>query len=60
MKLNSYDWLSRPKYTHMIVMDPDGWDRMNYEESMKEELTEEEFLKRLNSSSVMIVNKKEK
>jgi hypothetical protein len=45
------DWLREPKYQDFIVMDPDGWDRKNYEASWAEEITEQEFNRRLLSST---------
>jgi hypothetical protein len=38
-----------------IIMDPDGWDRKNFDYSFKEErITKEEFYKRLSLSTVLI------
>jgi len=37
------------------VLDPDGWDRKNFEFSWNEELiTEEEFEKRLSTSTIIV------
>ena len=42
--------------TGQIVMDPDGWDRKNYEYSWhKEEISHEEFMKRLESSTTVTI-----
>ncbi len=39
----------------VVILDPDGWDRQNYDYSFNEELiTEEEFDKRLSVSTVMV------
>jgi hypothetical protein len=39
-------------------MDPDGWDRKNYEFSFnEEEITGEEFTSRLNRSTLMLTAK---
>lgn len=40
-------WLCEPQYRGIVVFDPDGWDRSNYEASWKEEITEDEFRARL-------------
>jgi hypothetical protein len=41
------------KYPNFFVMDPDGWDRKNYQFSWHEELiTRDEFEKRLVTSTV--------
>lgn len=49
----SKDWYeSMPEKGKIVIMDPDGWDRSNYEYSFNEELiTEEEFQRRLCSST---------
>ena len=54
-KKTSKDWYeSMPEKEKVVIMDPDGWDRSNYEYSFNEELiTEEEFHKRLCSSTCM-------
>ena len=39
----------------LIIMDPDGWDRTNYEFSFNEEMiTKEEFTRRLHMSTTII------
>jgi hypothetical protein len=46
----SKDWLAMNP--HIIVLDPDGWDRKNFEHSFNVELiTKEEFTNRLNVST---------
>lgn len=50
---SSYDWLAHPDYSHIMVMDPDGWDRSNYEASMEELITESEFQSRLMQSTIV-------
>lgn len=50
MKKTSAQWheMLETKYRGSYVMDPDGWDRKNYDYSFYEEkITEEEFWKRL-------------
>lgn len=47
------DWLKMPQYEGLIIYDPDGWDRKNYEVSWNEEITEEEFNRRLMLSTCM-------
>jgi hypothetical protein len=42
-----------PKEHELIILDPDGWDRKNYDYSYNEELiTKEEFKKRVSSSTI--------
>ncbi len=38
----------------IIVLDPDGWDRKNFEESWAEKISKEEFCHRLNMSTTQI------
>ena len=47
MMKSSFDWLNTPEFAGIVVVDPDGWDRKNYEASMTELITCEEFRKRL-------------
>jgi hypothetical protein len=45
MKKTSEEW---QKECNVIILDPDGWDRKNYDYSWKEELiTKSEFEKRM-------------
>lgn len=51
----SGEWHSKleVKYPGSYVMDPDGWDRKNYEYSFYEELiSQEEFFNRFTQSTV--------
>lgn len=50
----SNDWYKEiPKEHNVIILDPDGWDRKNYEYSFNEELiTKEEFLMRISRSTI--------
>lgn len=46
-------WMNDKEYSHIIIMDPDGWDRKDYEYSFNvEEITKKEFNKRLMHSTV--------
>ena len=57
MKKTSAQWhsLLETKYRGSYVMDPDGWDRKNYDYSFyQEQITEEEFWKRFFRSTVSI------
>ncbi len=45
--------LSEPQYRDITVVDPDGWDRSNFEESWSEEIDEGEFQRRLMFSTVL-------
>jgi len=53
-KKNSEDWKKDPKYAHIEILDPDGWDRKNFEESWNEEITEEEFQNRIAISTCIL------
>jgi hypothetical protein len=41
------DWLKEPKYAGVTILDPDGWDRQNWEESWNTEIDEHDFSRRL-------------
>lgn len=48
----SLDWYK--KHDTVVILDPDGWDRKNYDYSFNEEkITEEEFLRRRSMSTCM-------
>lgn len=49
MKFSSSVWCDK---FNVRVLDPDGWDRTNFDESWNELITEEEFKKRLMRSTV--------
>ena len=50
--------LLETKYPGSYVMDPDGWDRKNYDYSFYQELIDqEEFLKRLTQSTIAMSRK---
>jgi len=49
----SLEWSQQPKYSHICILDPDGWDRKNYQYSFCQELIDEkEFRKRLSLSTI--------
>lgn len=48
------EWLATEKYSGYNVLDPDGWDRSNFNESWAEKITEEEFLNRLHLSTSLV------
>lgn len=43
----SNEWLQEPQFKNIKVLDPDGWDRTNFEVSWSEKITLEEFEQRL-------------
>lgn len=50
----SADW-KETLCPELVILDPDGWDRSNYEYSFNEELiSEKEFIGRLIGSTVMV------
>ena len=53
-KKSAEEWLALPKYSHYDVIDPDGWDRANFDESWAEKITEDEFLTRLHRSTCIV------
>jgi hypothetical protein len=55
MLRSANDWLKQPQYAGITVMDPDGWDRRGgfFAASWAEEITEEEFEKRLSVSTCL-------
>ena len=55
IKKTSAEWIKKVGYE---ILDPDGWDRTNYDYSFnKEKITMEEFQKRLSLSTVKRVFK---
>lgn len=56
IKKSSKDWYySIPAIFKFVIMDPDGWDRKNYEFSFNEEqITKEEFVKRAQYSTCLV------
>ena len=54
-KRTSNEWLSMaPKEWKLVILDPDGWDRKNYDYSFNEELiTKDEFMNRVIHSTIM-------
>ncbi len=56
MKMNSTAW---SELFEVVVLDPDGWDRANFDVSWNEEIDEEEFKRRLQRSTSMRNWKKE-
>jgi len=54
-KKTSAEWKEKDSYKKVILMDPDGWDRRNWNFSFnKEKITEKEFLNRLMKSTVIL------
>lgn len=51
---SSKEWqLEVPKEFKLVILDPDGWDRKNYEFSFNQKkITKEEFKLRLSKSTV--------
>lgn len=48
LKMHSLFWQN---VTGIEVLDPDGWDRRNFEESWQEAITLEEFMRRASKST---------
>lgn len=49
---SSDEWLKEPKYAGITVLDPDGWDRSNYDVSWAEQISELEFNRRVGMSTI--------
>lgn len=57
-KKTSQEWTKH--YPNLSIMDPDGWDRKNYDYSFnQEEITKEEFERRLSLSTCFFTGKRE-
>lgn len=53
--MSSYEWMKQPQFKDTVVLDPDGWDRSSiaaFDRSMHEQITEAEFIIRLQRSTV--------
>ena len=53
MKKNSSDWCKHFGIDRHDIMDPDGWDRWNFDASWAEAIDMQEFLRRLRESTVV-------
>lgn len=49
---SSDGWLKHLNIDRAAILDPDGWDRSNFEASWNEQITLKEFYRRLNQSTV--------
>ena len=54
MKKTPIEWLADPKFTGIVVLDPDGWDRKDFEKSWRKKIDEEEFTRRLMQSTIVV------
>lgn len=51
---SSEEWSKDPKFSHITILDPDGWDRQNYEQSwFIEKISAEEYDYRMTQSTIM-------
>ena len=46
------EWLREPQYYGVTIIDPDGWDRTDFDASFDEPITLDEFQRRLNRSTL--------
>lgn len=52
-KRTSAEWSHSDEYSHYIILDPDGWDRVNWEYSFYQELiSRHEFERRMTLSTI--------
>lgn len=49
------DWMMQPEFAGVTILDPDGWDRTNWEESWSIALTLEEMQTRVSRCTVQIL-----
>lgn len=54
---SSAEWFGSPDYAGIQILDPDGWDRKNFDVSWNELITEDEFCKRLTNSTCIFDSK---
>lgn len=54
MSKSADEWLASPEYLGVTILDPDGWDRFNFDTSWKEKITKREFNRRLSLSTSII------
>ena len=52
VRMTSTTWCEK---LGVVVLDPDGWDRANFEQSWAEMISEEEFRARLQRSTTMVL-----
>lgn len=45
------EWLAHPDYVGLEILDPDGWDRQNFDVSWAEPITQNEFTLRMCQST---------
>lgn len=50
------EWLRTEAYKDLTILDPDGWDRTNFEEDWIKPITVEEFNKRIIISTIICKN----
>lgn len=48
------EWLASPEFSGVTILDPDGWDRKNFEESWSEPINRDEMERRMCVSTVQI------
>lgn len=54
MLLTPDEWLKRPEFCGVEILDPDGWDRSDFAASWSEEISQAEMERRMLSSTVRI------
>jgi len=55
MKLTPNEWLDYSEELNgYTILDPDGWDRTNFEEDWAKEITKNEMMEKVSRSTVMI------
>ena len=57
MKKTSEEWNKDPELSNVLILDPDGWDRSNFQYSWYEEkISKEEFIGKRSKSTVQIMS----
>lgn len=54
--LSSDEWLARLNIDRKSILDPDGWDRSNFEASWAEKITRDEFVNRVLKSTCTLTD----
>ena len=52
--MTAEQWLATPYFQNYTVLDPDGWDRKNFDVSWNEKIDRDEFQRRLMQSTIQV------
>ncbi len=51
-KKSSGEWLEDEEFEGLCILDPDGWDRKNFDKSWNEKITKRNFIARIMKSTI--------